>query len=72
MIAALRGWLAAAGAVLAAIGAALLYRQGRRDREREDLQRRVQGAEERSHAEQDAHRAVDPAAELRRDWQRRM
>jgi Flp pilus assembly protein TadB len=72
MIAALRGWLAAAGAVLAAIGAALIYRQGRRDREREDLQRRVRGAEERSDAEQAAHRAADPAAELRRDWRRGM
>jgi Flp pilus assembly protein TadB len=70
MIAALRGWLAAAGAVLAAIGAALIYRQGRRDREREDLRRRLQGAEERSNAEQAADRAADPVAELRRDWQR--
>jgi Flp pilus assembly protein TadB len=70
MIAALRGWLAAAGALLAAIGAALLYRQGRRDREREELRRLVQGARERSHAELDAGRAADPAAELRRDWRR--
>jgi Flp pilus assembly protein TadB len=66
----LRGWLAGAAAVLAAIGAALLYRQGRRDREREDMRQRLRAAEERAHADADAARADDPVAELRRDWQR--
>jgi hypothetical protein len=72
MIGMLRGWLAGGAALLAALGAALIYREGRRDRERVELRQRVIGAEERAHADMAADRSNDPAAELRRDWRRRL
>lgn len=67
-----QGWLAVAGAVLAALGAA--WMAGRRSATKAAAARQAEQiaaqAQERAHVEMDVARVPDPAAELRRDWSR--
>lgn len=67
------GWIAAAGAALAALLAA--YAAGRRDgraaAETETLRRAARAREIRDAVEHDLDRSGDAAGRLRRDWQRR-
>ncbi len=67
-----QGWLAVAGAVLAALGAAWLA--GRRSATQAAAARQAEQiaaqAQERASVEMDVARVPDPAAELRRDWAR--
>jgi hypothetical protein len=69
----LGAWLAAAGAVLAALLAA--YAAGRRDgralSETEHMRRALGAREVRDAVERDLDRAGDADGELRRDWTRR-
>lgn len=67
-----QGWLAAAGLILGALVSAWVVgrRGGRQDAERDHLQQRVHGAQERANADADAARVPDPNAELLRDWRR--
>ena len=64
--------LAAVAAVLAAIGAVFLAgkRSGTQAAAMRESEAAREQATERSHADVDAARAADPAAELRRDWSR--
>ncbi|WP_137125101.1 hypothetical protein [Roseomonas sp. HF4] len=69
----LGGWLAAAGAVLAALLTA--YAAGRRDgrslSETERLARALRAREVRDAVERDLDRSGDADGELHRDWRRR-
>ncbi len=65
------GLAAVIAAVAAVAGAFFKGRStGREAVQREHLQERVTGAQERANADADAARSDDPAAELRRDWRR--